>query len=136
MWQPEKGWRMLSFQKRCGDISEDVLSGGRGAVGDPQSAPTLLPGSARAALRIRSQPSVSLSREGSVRGEVAASPVSPASLGWEPRRPGVTARASGDPAEPGLLVSAQVSPGAGLPLPARPLLPARPSPAPSPPSDS
>lgn len=75
---------MLSFQKRCGDISEDVLSGGRGAVSDPQSAPTLLPGSARAALRIRSQPSVSLSREGSVRGEVAASPVSPASLGWEP----------------------------------------------------
>lgn len=56
--------------------------------------------------------------------------------GGSRRRPRVTARASGDPAEPGLLVSAQVSPGAGLPLPARPLLPARPSPAPPPPSDS
>lgn len=130
--QTEKDERMLSFQKRRGDISQDVLSGGRGTVGDPapraHAAPWIRacgPSAQTAAICLAFPGGVCAQRGGG---------------------PGSQRGRQGTPRGRALLVSAQVSPGAGpgglisaaarLPLPARPLLPARPSPAPPPPPPS
>lgn len=110
-WQTHKGGRMLSFQKRCGDISEDVLSSRSGG-----SQRTRAP-CPRRSLDPHAGPF------GSDRGHLPRFPgrglcperrrlTSEAGVG-PAGRPRVTARARGDPAGSGAAGSARPSPPQG-----------------------